>query len=361
MTTAVLPSIAKYTHMTTHTNHTHPFVSIVVCTYNRSAFLGPCLESLARQSYPTDRYEVIVVDDASTDATPELLARFPQIRLVRHPHNRGIPTARNSGMNAAHGDIVAYIDDDTVADPEWLAQLIAPYADTSVTAVGGITYAYKGEYIAERYLAANGYGNPAPLAFGASKNPLWRLFVYLKSMFFPIGVATEQTDVQAIYTLNASYRADALRAIGGFDETLLSEEDTDVSIRLRRANARIVFTPDAIIRHRHRESVVALVRQAYHRAENTLRYYEKEGKSLPIFPMPTLYLLGILALLVLRPIVVPAWILVAPVFLYGWWALRAVRERQPEYLAYGYIQLALELASLAGLARATIRKRMHTT
>jgi FkbM family methyltransferase len=331
-----------------------PFVSVVVVTFNRSNRITPCMKSLTRQSYPKDRCEVIVVDDGSTDNTAQIV-RAQGVRVIRHEANQGISAARNTGLAAAKGEIVAYIDDDAVADPHWLEYLVQPFDSSEVTASGGKVFAYKTEYIAERYLSAVGSGNPAPFEFGKSKNPLWRFSIYLKDMFLPISIATKKTEVQAVFGCNCAYRTSALRAVGGFDETLLADEDTEISTRLRNGGAHIIFTPDAIVHHRHRDDVVKLIRQTYRRSEYTVYYYAKEKKILPIFPLPLLYILTAAYLFIIQPIIGALFIVLGPLVLYSWWPIRAFRYHSLEYLTYGYIQLALELATILGLVRGKFR------
>ncbi|HEV3115713.1 MAG TPA: glycosyltransferase, partial [Gemmataceae bacterium] len=111
-----------------------PHVSVVVCSYNGGRTLDQCLRSLGALEYP--RYEVIVVDDGSTDDTPEILARFPEVRSIRQP-NQGLSVARNVGLQAAKGDIIAYTDSDCFADRDWLTHLVYQLERSEAAAVGG--------------------------------------------------------------------------------------------------------------------------------------------------------------------------------------------------------------------------------
>ena len=330
------------------------FVSVVIVTFNRSSRIDPCLESLDCQTYPKDNFEVIVVDDGSTDDTAHSARNHEGVRVIRHEVNRGNPSARNTGLKAARGEIIAYIDDDTVADPQWLEYLVQPFETPEVTASGGQTLAYKKDYITERYLSAVGYGNPAPLAFGKSKNPLWRFWIYLINMF-ATSIPTKFTEVQAVYGCNCAYRTSVLRTIGGFDEDLLANQDTEISTRLRQSGAHIIFAPNAIIHHRHREKLAKLIRQTYRRAEYTRHYYAKENKILPLFPLPLFYIVIAVFLIIFQPIIGAIFIVFGPLVLYIWWPVRAFLDHNLEYFVYGYIQLTLELASILGLVRGKFR------
>jgi GT2 family glycosyltransferase len=343
--------------MNTKAQPKHPFVSVVVVTYNRGDIINSCLKSLKVQDYPKDRYEIIVVDDGSSDNTVKL-AHAQGVKVIQHYANKGIPFARNTGLAAASGELIAYIDDDAVADTKWLEYLVQPFSSPDVVASGGRTYAYKTNRFSERYLEAVGYGNPAPLDFGKSKNPFWRFLVYIKGMFSLVTNATIPTEVQAVFGLNCAFRTSALREIGGFDETLKADEDSEISTRLRQTGARIIFVPKALIRHRHRESLIQLLSQTYRRAEYTVHYYAKEKKILPMFPFPLFYIVVAAVTSVLWPVIGVIFIILAPVILYGWWVIRGVRENHHEYFIYGYVQLLLELAAVLGMVRGVTRRSL---
>ena len=111
-----------------------PRVSVVVCTYNGGRTLRQCLESLEDLDYPD--YEVIVIDDGSTDDTRSILSGFPRVRAI-HQENLGLSKARNVGLRAATGSIVAYTDSDCFADRDWLSHLVHQLERTDAVAVGG--------------------------------------------------------------------------------------------------------------------------------------------------------------------------------------------------------------------------------
>ena len=209
-----------------------PLISVVLCSYNGSRTIRETLEGLTRLDYP--RYEVIVVDDGSTDATPDIAAEY-DVRLIRGP-NRGLGHARNVGLRAAHGDIVAYIDDDAWPDSHWLTYLAAAFARTSHAAIGGpnIPPPDDGEIAA---CVANAPGGP-------------------------IHVLVSDTEAEHIPGCNMAFRRTALEAIGGFDEQFRrAGDDVDVCWRLLEREMTIGFSPAAVVWHHRRTSVGAYFRQ----------------------------------------------------------------------------------------------------
>jgi glycosyltransferase involved in cell wall biosynthesis len=99
-----------------------PAVSVIIPTYNRAALVGEALASVQAQSFRD--FEVLVVDDGGTDATPEVLAACRGVRVLRHPRRRGVSAARNTGINAARGEWLAFLDSDDLWRPDKLARQI---------------------------------------------------------------------------------------------------------------------------------------------------------------------------------------------------------------------------------------------
>src|SRR5262249_55557461 len=111
-----------------------PSVSVVVCSYNGASTLEECLRSLVKLRYSD--YEVVLIDDGSTDETPQIAARFPEVRYG-HQANMGLSTGRNVGARHARGDIVAYTDSDCVADEDWLTYLVHEMQQQKADLIGG--------------------------------------------------------------------------------------------------------------------------------------------------------------------------------------------------------------------------------
>ena len=112
-----------------------PFVSVIVACYNGDKTLHSCLESLQDLNYPN--YEVVLVDDGSNDRTAEIASKFPCVRYVRHSTNQGLSVARNTGIQASQGEVVAFTDSDCRADEDWLYYLIADLLNGTFAGIGG--------------------------------------------------------------------------------------------------------------------------------------------------------------------------------------------------------------------------------
>jgi glycosyltransferase involved in cell wall biosynthesis len=206
-----------------------PTVSVVVIVLNGAASIRACLEALTQQDYPRDRYEIIVVDNGSDDGTVEL-ARTYRVRIV-HELKRGYAPARNAGVKAAAGEIVAFTDADCFADPNWLWELTRSYRDPAVGVVGG---------------AVRSYLPPAPT--------LVETFID-GARFTDQGVPRPDGLLPFLVTRNLSYRKTLLERAGLFDEELPACEDVDMSRRVQLLlGAAAVVAPAAVVRHKHHDT-----------------------------------------------------------------------------------------------------------
>jgi GT2 family glycosyltransferase len=220
-----------------------PRVSVVVCSRNGARTLRECLGGLKALAYPD--YEVIVVDDGSTDATPAIAAAF-DVRLVS-TENRGLSNARNLGLELATGDIVAYIDDDAYPDPHWLHYLAATLRGTTHAAAGG--------------------PNVPPPGTGAVAECV------AHAPGGPVHVLLTDRVAEHIPGCNMAFWKDALKAIGGFDPQLrVAGDDVDVCWRLQQRGWTIGFSPAAVVWHHRRHTVRGYWKQqrGYGKAEALL-------------------------------------------------------------------------------------------
>ncbi len=212
-----------------------PTISLVIPTYNGAHLLTVCLAAIERQSRPPE--ETIVVDDASTDGTPALLrARYPWVRVLTHGQNRGFAGAANTGISAATGDVVVLLNNDTEAEPGWLAALVAP-----LQADPGIGFCASKLLLFDRrdhlHSAGDGYSvGGIPVNRGAWCRDDGR-FDLSEPVFGACAAA-------------AAYRRTMLHELGGLDEWLVSYlEDVDLSWRAQLRGYRCQFVPAARVYH----------------------------------------------------------------------------------------------------------------
>ena len=209
-------------------------VSVVVAAHNAARTLEDCLDSLLRLRYPN--YEVIVVNDGSTDVTEAIMQRFP-FRSITTP-NRGVSAARNEGLRAATGEIVAYIDSDAKADPDWLHYLATAFLESPVAGVGG------------------------PNLVPSEDN--WIAKCVYRSPGGPTQVMLDDQSAEHIPGCNMSFRKSALEEVGGFDPIFTAAaDDVDICWRLLDKGYQIGFSPSAVVWHHRRASVRGYWRQQF--------------------------------------------------------------------------------------------------
>ncbi len=211
-----------------------PLYSVIVPAYQAAGSLRSCLEALCAQTVARESYEVIVVDDGSTDATATI-ARDAGVSVITQP-NAGPAAARNRGAAAAQGE---FTDADCAPVPGWISALVTPFSDPSVAGA-------KGAYLTRQRSAV----------------PRFTQLEYQERYDRMAGRET----IDFIDTYSAAYRRDVFLANSGFDSVFptASVEDQELSFRLAEKGYRLVFAPDAQVYHRHNPTVRAYVRRKFY-------------------------------------------------------------------------------------------------
>lgn len=319
-------------------------LSVVICSLNGAAGVDRCLHALAAQKGVD--LEVIVVDDGSTDATSEI-ARAHNVTVIRHETNRGLAAARNTGLRAASTPIVAFLDDDCEAEPEWARELLEAYEER-VVGVGGDVLPCAPEGFMLGYLRRNNPLLPLEINLARSEKLLYRLSLYLRQQWLP----EERHDKRDVYSLvgaNMSFRRTVLRE-AGFDERFrFGAEDLDMCLRLPREfpGARLIVNPRARVKHHF----VPTLRDTLHRSRNyargCARLYRKWPSMRPtIFPGPVLELSVLLGSTFFPVLLVPAVLL--PHLMYPKGIRLAITCRQLTCVLDAYVQLAAETSGNVG-------------
>lgn len=211
---------------------TVPFVSVVVPARNARRTLADCLSSLLRIDYPVTRREILIIDNDSTDDTARIIREFPVIHLAEA--RRGPSHARNRGILASHGDLIAFTDADCVVTSRWLRALVAEFTSASIGGVAGEILAYPPHTWAEYYMAR--------------RRPRWQR------------TALEAVRPYAV-TANVAFRRRVFDEIGLFDPRLITGQDQDFSWRFLRAGLGLRYAPGAVVFHHHRAGPWTFFRQ----------------------------------------------------------------------------------------------------
>ena len=224
-------------------NHEWPPVSVVMPIYNEAATIERSLRAMLAQDYPGP-VEVICVDGLSDDGTREIIGRIaaedPRVRLVSNPR-RIIPAAMNIGFREARYGLVARMDGHTFAPPDYLRRCVEVLQESGAECVGG-----RWEYVADTYMA--------------------RVIAAAMESRFGVGPGRWRGAKEAGEADTVPYGLwvrDRVLALGGFDETLLVNEDYELAYRLRQAGGRIYYSPDIRTDYHPRRSLKALWKQYF--------------------------------------------------------------------------------------------------
>lgn len=243
---------------------TLPFVSVVMPAHNEEQYISECLHSLKDQDYPADRFEIIVVDNNSTDRTVEIAKSFGV--TVLHKESGPVGAVRNHGVAHAQGEVIAFIDSDCVAPNNWITK--------------GVELLATGHHVA--------YGGRCTLR----KNPFW-----LEQFWLLEGSAPKQPPAEllgcAIFVEKACFEKH-----GMFDESITSGEDSKLSITIRQAGSSVGFSAALDVAHLGNpiSSAAFFKRQVWH-SENYLKDLKTSIKDKAFILIVIFYALGIISVL----------------------------------------------------------------
>ncbi len=311
-------------------------MSVVVPTCNRRAVLQRCVEALVRQTHPN--YEIIVVDDGSTDDTPRFMEQFVaehpdrSIRYLRNEMNIGANPSRNRGIREATGSLVAFEDSDCVAEPDWLERLTAPFDDDRVASVVGLVKDPEPTNIFE-------------LTFKGTHR-----IVGSKANRLSAGNMCLRRDLLLDWMLDEDRTTQAMQADGTIDLTVSGRGDEEgLYLMLRAAGYDQLTAPDAAVLHEHYYTARSFFKQALRGGRSAARLVYKFHLPPRLDMLPF-----ILAYVTLPLVLVRGWLVIIPALFFAgalaaityndlvrkgktvWETLRSY----PVLLAYYHVRLA---------------------
>lgn len=232
-------------------------ISVIIPVYNQSRTLKNTLESIKNQTFRD--YEIILVDDASTDNSYQIAKRYTK-NIIKNKTNQGPSITRNKGIKAAKADIIAFIDSDCIADKNWLENIYKIFQEESTNIIMGQVKIPKSTFLGDSISAL---GFPAGGNLGFEK--VWRV----KNKF---------TD--HISSCNMASRKKVFEKYGMFDETfpLAGGEDSELSIRLARKGILTKYTPEALVYHEPRKSLKSFINWQIYRGRSNYHFQKRVGK-----------------------------------------------------------------------------------
>ena len=253
----------------------HPKISVIIPTYNRKNELEKLLYSLNNQTLPPSQFEIIVVDDGSSDGTEEWLMKHKdqlKVKTSLYTQVHGGPgAARNLGMEKAHGDIFGFTDTDCITEPEWLEHLIKPFISEKVGAVGGREIINDKDPLLMRCFH---YLMTSPLTTGGLRGKRGKRL----ACFYP-------------RTFNMAISRRAYHATEGFKK-MFHAEDIELSFRIKKKGFELIYEDSAKVYHRRRSTIIQFVKQIFHMGKARITLARLHPSSLePLHTLPAISLI----------------------------------------------------------------------
>jgi len=240
-----------------------PAVSIIIPVRDRPEEISACLQSLQGLNYPREKMEVIVVDDGSSDHTAAIAATF-SIKLIGNEKSLGPAACRNRGAEMAKGDILAFLDSDCLASPDWLRQIAPCFCLPGIGGIGGFVAGYYQKTAVDRYEGAF-----------SSLNMGQRLLF-------------DQDDASSFYvpSCNLFVRNAVFREVNGFQPQLQVGEDVDFCWRMRQSGHHLLYLPQGVVYHKHRSRLVRMLGRRFDYGTSEANLYRSHPEKQKKFPLP---------------------------------------------------------------------------
>ena len=247
--------------------------SIIIASYNEANNLKKCLDSIRKLDYPIEKYEIIVVDNNSTDNTQEILEKFHEVICLLE-EKKGASCARNKGIKYAKNDILVFIDADSTVSPDFLSKILPPFDNPEIGGIGGEIRPRSSGNIFSEYLGL--------------------------SLFMTLHRYGKQRSIKGYPSCNLAVRKNIVHS--GFDSELLRGQDKDICYKIVKAGYKIIFQPGAIVYHDNPDSLKTLTSYLIKGSLGRV-ILSKKYKLMPDilffkFHIPLLFLLTLLFLII---------------------------------------------------------------
>jgi cellulose synthase/poly-beta-1,6-N-acetylglucosamine synthase-like glycosyltransferase len=265
-----------------------PVVSTIIPAHNEEATLERCLASLEKLNYPSDKLEIILINDGSTDGTKKIIEGY--IRKSKYnckyieTEGVGAPKARNIGLNSAKGEDVAFTDADCIVERDWLMDLVKNFNNKEIVSVGGPNITPEDDTELAKCVGV-------VLTFLSKPGSRYA------------SIPNKPMEIYHNPTCNVAYRKEVIEEVGGFNEKLVNCEDEELDYRIKDRGYKILYTPDAKVYHYRRPTWKKFAKMAYSYAVGrmqAIKLHQKMGRWYHYTPpaiISTIILLLILSLL----------------------------------------------------------------
>lgn len=241
------------------TSKVKPKVNIVVCVYNGEKTLPACLDSLLALDFSKEDLEIVIVDNNSTDATKDIINRYP-VKYVFEP-KRGRACARNRGIKESQGEIIAFTDADCCVDKNWLKNLLSGFSNNVIGGCSGKLFSQKPQTLIEKHIDSKN--------LSLEKDGIWQ----------------QDTLIPMFATANSAFRRKALEDAGLFDCYFHNLEDVDLSCRIYLKGCQSIYIPQAVAEFKHHNNYIDFFKHHFGQGEASIYLLKKYTK---IFKKPLL-------------------------------------------------------------------------
>lgn len=259
-----------------------PFVSIIIPTLRDPEVLKKCVDSLLKQDYPRERFEIILVSKKELQLDTLNLVDTVAIKTV---HGVEFGHARNAGVEIAQGSFLAFLDDDSIVPPNWISLALSHFRDPNVGVVGGPALPLPDDNFHHRM---GGYLFSSPFAVGFASVRYRRL------------ASTRQTGERNLLTANTVVRRAAFDAVNGFDSKQVRSEDSDFYFRVKKKGYDLLYVPDVFVWHRSKPTFFPVIHKVFYYAAGRAVLMMRKPQTIQVaYLIPTSFVLGMLILALL--------------------------------------------------------------